>query len=70
MPIIQPILEIVAAIAAIVASLFLGKEAVKWIQAYRTNRQKSEVSEAREDAQSINQAANKESDRLKAIDGR
>lgn len=64
------ILQILAAIAAIVASWYLGKQAVKWIQYYRSARQKSEIEQARKDAQDANQRANAESDKLKEIDRR
>lgn len=64
------IFQILAGVLSLVASWYLGKFLNKWIQAYRDQRQKSEVEEARKDSQAANQAANAESDRLKQIDGR
>lgn len=60
----------IGSIVACFAAWFLGKQIVKWIQAYRNRRQSSEVEEARRKAQSANQRANEESDRLREIDGR
>lgn len=64
------ILQIVAAILGVFATWWIGKQVTKWLQAYRTSRQKSEAEQARKDAQATNQKANQESDRLKEIDGR
>lgn len=64
------ILQIFAAMLGIVASWYIGKSLTKWLQAYRTQRQKSEVEDARKAAQLANEKANAEADRLKQIDGR
>jgi hypothetical protein len=68
--VITPILQILGAIAGIVATYYLGQFITKWLQAYRTQRQKSEVEEARRIAQEANQQANEASDKLRDIEGR
>ncbi len=60
----------IAVILTAFAAWFLGKQLVKWIQAYKNRRQSSEVEEARREARDQNQRANEESDRLREIDGR
>lgn len=70
MPVTESILAILASLLGVVASWYVGKKLVLWIQAYRTQRQKSEVEEARKAAQKANQKANEESDKLRETDGR
>lgn len=57
-------------ILGIFASWFYHKEIVQFLQAYKTDRQKSEIAQATTDAQDENQKDNQESDALKKIDGR
>lgn len=64
------IVQIIGSLLAIVASWYVSKQLAKWLQAYRTKRQQSEVEEVRKDSQAENQQANSESDKLKEIDGR
>lgn len=64
------ILQIIASVLGIFATWWIGKQALRWLQAYRTARQQSEVEDARKQAQTDNQKANEESDLLKKIDGR
>lgn len=64
------ILQILASVLGVFATWWIGKQLTKWIQAYRTRRQQSEIEDARKEAQEANQKANAESDKLKKIDGR
>lgn len=64
------VLQIIASVLGIFVTWWIGKQVTKWLQAYRTARQQSEVEDARKQSQSDNQKANEESDRLKKIDGR
>lgn len=64
------ILQIVASVFGVLATWFVGKEAVKWLQAYRTSREKVEQDEIKRESEKLDQKANDESDRLKKIEGR
>ena len=66
----QAISIAVASILGLGLTWYLGKQVVLWLQAYRTQRQKSEVEAAREALAKANQDANKESDLLRDIEGR
>lgn len=70
MQIAQYILQIVASLGGILASWFVGKEIVKWLQAYRTSRQKVESTAAKKESEELNRKANADSDKLKDIEGR
>lgn len=66
----EAVLKTLAGGLAIVATYYIGKSLRKWLQAYRDQRQKSEIEGARQGSQAANQKANTESDKLKQIDGR
>ena len=66
----QAIAIAVASVLGLGLSWYLGKQVVLWLQAYRTERQKSEVEAAREQVLRDAQAAQAESDRLREIEGR
>jgi Na+(H+)/acetate symporter ActP len=52
------ILSIIASILGLVATWFVSKKAVMWLQWYRTKKQQAEVEAARQAAQDQNQRLN------------
>lgn len=70
MSLAQPILQILAAGAGMLAAWFVGKEVVKWLQAYRNSRQTADTEAIKKETEELTRKANAESDKLKAIEGR
>lgn len=64
------ILSILASIAGLVSAYFLQKIIVKWLQAYRSQRQKSEQDQLKKQSEELARKSQEESDKLKEIEGR
>lgn len=60
----------VGGVAAILATWYVGKVLVKWLQSYQDGKNKTQTTDEREQAQEDDRKANSESDALKQIDGR
>ncbi len=70
MQVVQYILQILAAGGGMIAAWYLGTQAVRWLQAYRTSRQAVETEAIKKESEELNRKANADSDKLKNIEGR
>lgn len=70
MQIVTVILQIGASLVGMLATWYLRKMAVKWLQAYRTSRQIVEIEAIKKESEELNRKANADSDKLKKIEGR
>lgn len=52
------------------AAWYLGKQIVRWLQAYRNSRQTADTEAIKKESEELNRKANAESDKLKDIEGR
>lgn len=66
----QAIANVIAYTAAAFASWYVGKNLVKWIQAYRSRQQQHETERLKKESESLAKKAQSESDKLKELEGR
>lgn len=64
------ILGIVGSILTMLASWYVSKKVVQWIQAYRTAKQRAETEAFNKESEEILKKRQEEHDRLKDIEGR
>lgn len=64
------ILKIVGSVVGMIATWYISKIFLKWFQSYENHKEVKRSEEDRKTSQQENQDANRESDRLKEIDGR
>jgi hypothetical protein len=67
---IQAVLNVAAYGLAAFASWYVGKNLVKWIQAYRSKQQAAETARLKDLSEAMVRRAQEESDKLKDIEGR
>lgn len=67
---IQAVLNLTAYGLAAFASWYVGKNLLKWIQAYRSRQQTAETARLKELSEALARKAQAESDKLKEIEGR